>query len=219
MAPTVAVVGAGTLGLAAMKNLKDDGFHVTGFEARSYLGGLWRYNDDGRLSVQESTIFNSSKLRSAFTDFPFDDDVDDFPTWQQMYKYLNSYADHFGLRELVHLNSSVKDVKREGDTWVLVIVGKDGKTREERFDRLLVATGSFTRAKIPHTPGIEKFKGRTLHALNFHESEKFKGQNVLLVGLHATSQDVAKCLVGHAKQVYISHRNGVVIVSSSPNAG
>jgi dimethylaniline monooxygenase (N-oxide forming) len=216
MAPTVAFIGAGPLGLSTIKNLTEDGFEVTGFESRPYLGGLWKYHTDEHISVQESTIFNSSKYRSAFTDFPFGDDVDDFPTWQQIYKYVNDYADHFDVRKRVKLNSYVKSITRDGKQWVVVIMQKDGSRREERFDKVVVANGYFTSAKTPTLEGIEKFKGRASHAINFHGPEKYDGQNVLLVGLHATSQDVMKCLVGHAKKVYLSHRNGVLLVCNGP---
>jgi dimethylaniline monooxygenase (N-oxide forming) len=212
----VGVIGAGPLGLTAMKNLKEDGFDVTGFESRSYVGGLWRYNNDKAISVLESTALNSSRIRSSITDFPFPEEDDDFPTWQQVDKYLNSYADYFGLRETIHLNSFIRSVERDGDKWVLEIV-HDGTSRHERFDKILVATGTFNKPKMPHFEGIECFKGQQLHAVDFHEPEKFNGKNVVLVGLHASSHDVALCLSGHAKQLYLSHRNGVVMVSGYPS--
>ena len=81
MPTKVAVVGAGPLGLMAIKVLKEDGFDVTCYEARDYIGGIWKYSEDEYTSVQESTSFNSSRFRSAISDFPFADDVSDYPTW------------------------------------------------------------------------------------------------------------------------------------------
>lgn len=40
MAVKVAVVGAGVAGLSAMKNFTEDGFDVTTYETRDYVGGL-----------------------------------------------------------------------------------------------------------------------------------------------------------------------------------
>jgi dimethylaniline monooxygenase (N-oxide forming) len=213
MADTVAVIGAGPLGLASIKNFTEEGFDVTGFEARSYLGGLWRYNTDETLSVQETTIFNSSRYRSAFTDFSFGPEVDDFPTWQQFGDYINQYADHFDIRRKVKTDSRVENIERVGKKWKLTIKSKDGSTRTETFDKVAIANGYFTSPRIPKLEGIEKFEGRALHSINFHHPEKFDGKNVLLVGLHATSVDVTTMLHGHAKQVYLSHRNGLLMVS------
>jgi dimethylaniline monooxygenase (N-oxide forming) len=213
MASHVAVIGAGPLGLMALKNMKEDGFDVTGFETRPYVGGLWKYSEDSALSVAESTIFNSSKYRSAISDFPFPPDTDDFPTWQQMHQYLESYCDHFDLRRHILLNSPVTDLSREGNRWVLEISPKGQPTRKEYFDKVVVASGSFVKPKTPKFPGIEKFQGPTTHSLNFHQPSQYKGKTVLIIGLHATTQDVAVALSGHASKLYVSHRNGLVMVS------
>lgn len=214
MAPTVAVIGGGPLGISSIKNLTEEGFDCTGFESRSYLGGVWKYNTDEHLSVQESTIFNSSRYRSSFTDFPFDNDVDDFPTWQQFSRYINDYADHFDVQRKIQINSYVQSVTREDGRWAVSIKRKDGSWRIERFDKVVVANGYFTSPRIPAIEGIEKFSGPALHAINFHHPEQYDGKNVLIIGVHATTQDVVKMLAGHAKQVLLSHRNGILMVSS-----
>ncbi|KAK2597936.1 hypothetical protein N8I77_012688 [Diaporthe amygdali] len=212
MAPRVAVIGAGPLGLMALKNMKEDGLDVTCFEARSWVGGLWNYSEDESLSVAANTIFNSSKYRSAISDYPFPDETDDFPSWRQMWEYLEGYADHFQLRQNIQLNTRVVAFAREGDKWAVELLTKDGGPRREYFDKIAVANGTFTAPKWPEIRGIEKFTGRTLHAINFHRPESFKDQRVLIVGLHASAQDVASGLVGHAAQLYASHRNGVVLL-------
>jgi dimethylaniline monooxygenase (N-oxide forming) len=101
----------------------------------------------------------------------------------------------------------------------LKVEQKDGFQLMEKFDKVIIANGYFTAPKIPKFEGIEKFEGRALHAINFHHPEQYSGENVLLVGLHATTQDVVKMLVGHAKEVYLSHRNGILLVSSTPLPG
>jgi dimethylaniline monooxygenase (N-oxide forming) len=214
MALRVAVIGAGPLGLLSLKNLREDGFDVTAFEARPFIGGIWRYSDDERLSVAESTIFNSSKYRSAFTDFPLPEETDDYPTWQQLNSYLESYCDHFDLRRHIRLSSPVTNLSREGDQWVLDISPPGGAAPlREHFDKVIVAVGSFVSPKQPKLPGIEQLAGPHVHAMNFHQPEQYKGKNVLLVGLHASAQDVANALSGHAAKLYVSHRNGVRFVS------
>lgn len=173
---------------------------------------IWNYSEDESLSVAASTIFNSSKYRSAISDWPFPGDTDDFPTWRQMWEYLQGYADQFQLRPHIQLNTRVTAVARDGDTWAVELLGKDGSSRREHFDKVAIANGSFTAPKWPKLPGIEQFKGRALHAIDFHRPETFKDQRVLLIGLHASAQDVASSLLGHARQLYVSHRNGVTLV-------
>lgn len=177
------------------------------------MNRLWNYSEDEKLSVAEGTIFNSSRHRSAISDYPFPDDTDDFPTWKQMWTYLEGYADHFNLRPHIQLNSPITGLSREGKKWIVEITPKNGTSRRESFDKVAVAIGSFITPKTPKMTGIEKFAGRTLHSVNFHQPKTFKDQRVLLVGLHASSQDVAVGLEPYASQVYVTHRNGVTLVS------
>lgn len=131
------------MGLMATKNLLDGGFDdITCYEARQYVGGLWNCSDDDAISVAEGTRFNNSRFRSAISDFPFPEDTDDFPTWTQMFRYLESYAEHFHLRKHIQLNTRVTRLSRVGEKWVVEVAPKDGEIRHERFDKVIVAVGS-----------------------------------------------------------------------------
>lgn len=109
--PRVAVIGAGPCGLVALKTLKEDGFDVILYERRDYVGGLWKYSTDDSISVADNTEFNSSKFRSALSDFPMPDDMADFPTAKQLYKYFCDYCTHFGLWEHIKLGHEVKKMQ------------------------------------------------------------------------------------------------------------
>ena len=60
---TAAVIGLGAAGLVALKNLKEEGFNVIGFERNAYIGGLWKYSEDEQTSVLNTTVVNISKER------------------------------------------------------------------------------------------------------------------------------------------------------------
>lgn len=52
MVRSVAVIGAGASGLAAVKCCLDEGFEPTCFERTDHIGGLWHYTEQVRfLSV------------------------------------------------------------------------------------------------------------------------------------------------------------------------
>jgi dimethylaniline monooxygenase (N-oxide forming) len=87
---TAAVIGLGPAGLVALKNLKEEGFEVTGFEKNNYIGGLWKYSEGDDTSVLQTTFVNISKERvrflvlysrlqiltlsqACFSDFPYPD--------------------------------------------------------------------------------------------------------------------------------------------------
>ncbi|EXJ58179.1 hypothetical protein A1O7_05604 [Cladophialophora yegresii CBS 114405] len=218
MPVTVAVVGMGPLGLMALKNFKEDGFEVRGFERRHWVGGLWKQSFDTSLSTTANTVFNSSRFRSAISDFPFPDEVDDFPTAKQMWKYFEDYCDAFDLRPRIHFGADVQTFSRKHGKWAVEYV-EDGTTHTEYFDKLAVSPGSFVIPRCPKLRGIETFQGTVLHSIDFPDPATFRGQNVLLVGFHATAQDLVVELAPHAEKVYIAHKNGLVLMSRYTHDG
>ncbi|CAJ2509419.1 Uu.00g144450.m01.CDS01 [Anthostomella pinea] len=209
----VAVIGAGALGLMALKQFREDGFEAVAFETRPYVAGLWKDTDDSTISVLATTILNTSKFRAAISDFPFPEEADVYPTAAQTHAYLEGYADHFELREHIHLNHKVEHILREQDRWILQVQDtKTGTISTRRFDRVCVATGTFTTPRRPKLAGIENFTGKVLHSIDFHGSEPFNGDNVLVIGMHATAQDVTNVLSESAKHVYLSHRHGLLML-------
>lgn len=201
----------------ATKNLVESGFEVTCYESRSYVGGLWNYSEDASISVAESTVFNSSRYRSAISDYPFADDTDDFPTWQQMCRYLEGYADKFQLKKHIQLNCRVDHISRVGNKWKVEVKPKDGDVFSKEFDKVVVAVGTFHTPKYAELPGVEQFAGTKVHSLHFNGiQESFRGKRVLCIGIHATTQDVVVALKNkEAAQVYASHKNGLTLVSDS----
>ena len=73
MMARIAVIGAGASGMTAVKACLEEGLQPIVYEKTGFTGGLWRYHDDdvnGIASVAKSTIINSSKEMSSFSDFP-----------------------------------------------------------------------------------------------------------------------------------------------------
>ncbi|OCT51147.1 hypothetical protein CLCR_11365 [Cladophialophora carrionii] len=213
MPVTVAVVGMGPLGLMALKNFKEDGFEVHGFERRHWVGGLWKQSFDTSLSTTANTVFNSSRFRSAISDFPFPEEVDDFPTAKQMWRYFEDYCDAFELRPRIRFGADVQTFSRKRGKWAVEYI-QNGTSHTEYFDKLAVSPGSFVLPRRPRLKDIETFQGTVLHSIDFPDPSTFQDQNVLLIGFHATAQDLVIELSPHAKKVYIAHKNGMVLVST-----
>lgn len=59
---SVAIVGTGFSGLAALKEFSQAGFDVTAFERFDCVAGIWAYNEDPEIrSVSKNTLINNSK--------------------------------------------------------------------------------------------------------------------------------------------------------------
>ncbi|KAL1953039.1 hypothetical protein VTO42DRAFT_3748 [Malbranchea cinnamomea] len=170
---TVAVIGLGCVGLVSLKNLLDEGFQVTGYERNSYIGGIWKYNNGPHLSALESTVLNISRERigkqSCFTDFPFPDDADPFPTAEQTQKYLEDYAAHFWLWDHIQLNTEVNGIRRDENLnkWEIQLTKSDGQKTTEHYDKLVMATGINQIPSWPKIPGIDGFQGDVIHSISY----------------------------------------------------
>ncbi|KAK5173823.1 uncharacterized protein LTR77_002504 [Saxophila tyrrhenica] len=210
---TVAIVGGGPNGLMALKNFREDGFDATLFESRSWVGGLWKHSTDESISSAATTIFNSSKYRASISDFPMTEEMDDFPTAAQLQKYFERYCGHFGLWPHIKLGSPIKGVSRERDDWAVEVGSNEGsETRIEHFDKVVFACGTFVKPRMPEIAGIEKFAAEAVHSMHFREPSRYKGKNVLVVGLHSSAQDAVTGLAPYASRIYLSHRSGVVLI-------
>ncbi|KAK0103406.1 hypothetical protein ONS95_005431 [Cadophora gregata] len=213
MAIKVAVIGAGGVGLSAMKNFIEDGFDVTTYESRDFVGGLWKDSNDSTISVHSTTIFNTSKYRAGFSDFPLAETDDDYPTAAQLHSWLVRYAEHFNLLPRIELGTKVLNINRVGDQWALKSQKVNtGQVTTEYFDKVCVATGTFFTPKWPKLEGLDKFAGRVIHSIDYHNPEEFKDQRVLIVGMHATAQDVTNSLSEAANHVYLAHRSGLLLL-------
>jgi cation diffusion facilitator CzcD-associated flavoprotein CzcO len=144
---TVAVIGAGSPGLAVLAALRRHGVAADGFERGAQLGGLWRYdNDNGLSSAYASLRTNVSRTRMQYPSFPMPGSYGDFPHHRDMAAYLEAYADAFGLRERVRFGVTVERVEPDPDGgWMVAL--DDGSAR--RYRAVVVAIGLFWSPKLP----------------------------------------------------------------------
>ncbi|PGH04740.1 hypothetical protein AJ80_08470 [Polytolypa hystricis UAMH7299] len=211
---TIAVVGCGVSGLAALKNFREEGFDAVAFDRRSYVGGLWRFSDGLETTVLSTTISNVSRYKNVFTDFPYHR-ADSGPhlTASEVHEYLQAYAKHFGLLDHIRLGSLVSKVKRDrsNKSWELHLVGKDSTEEIVEFDKVAICTGPFSKPYIPSFQGRELYSGRFIHSQAFKNPEEFRGLRVMVIGMGNTATDTATSLVGIANTIHLSHRGGANI--------
>ncbi|EXK24619.1 hypothetical protein FOMG_18667 [Fusarium oxysporum f. sp. melonis 26406] len=215
----VAIVGAGPLGLIATKNFVEEGFDVTTFERNEYVGGLWHITSDPtQTCVLPGTITNTSKLTGVMTDFPMPESYPMYPTGEQIEEYFQSYAKEFKLIRHIKFGTEVVGVSRDETSkmWRLSYRSSskpDAGIQEDTFERLILATGSFSKPSIPNVKGIEGFKGEVLHSQAFKNPAKYKGKNVLVVGLGSTAADsISGFHKAGANKLIVSHRQKVLIL-------
>jgi cation diffusion facilitator CzcD-associated flavoprotein CzcO len=147
---------------------------VVVLDAQSTLGGTWA-------AQRLYPGLKSNNLLGTFEypDFPMSSDI--FPvstgrhiTGDAVYQYLDAYAERFGLKPLLRLETKVisathQDTQEGG--WHLVIANSKEEESKVFARRLIIATGVTSEAWLPHFDGQESFGGRIFHGKYFQQNK------------------------------------------------
>jgi cation diffusion facilitator CzcD-associated flavoprotein CzcO len=210
----VCVIGAGVSGLVTANILKADGFDVVVFDQASSIGGVWT-----AVRTYPELRTNTTREQYAFSDFPYPETVDDFPTAEQVRSYLEAYVDHFDLRDLLRLSTEVVSIahaaantqqSHPGFRVVVRPTGESGESAEPEtlhFDVVAVCNGVFSEPYVPHIEGIERFTGQVLHSSQLTDAALVAGKRVIVVGAGKSALDCATLAVQHAQACTLVFRS------------
>nr|XP_033780956.1 dimethylaniline monooxygenase [N-oxide-forming] 5-like isoform X2 [Geotrypetes seraphini] len=222
----VAVIGAGAAGLCAARHIlaRQDLFAPPAvFESAEQIGGTWVYQEVPSMTDDECPVSSSMyrDLRTnlpkeimAFPDHPFASSLPSFIPHQDVLRYLQSYAERFGILEYVKLHSLVESVKpvlitteHERVSWDVTVrhIKNSPERVTERFHAVMVCSGHYSDPYIPSIPGMEEFEGCLLHSHTYRFPEPFSGQTVALLGAGPSGIDIALELSAVAERVILSH--------------
>ncbi len=207
------IIGAGPSGLVTAKVFHQRGLPFDCFERGSDIGGLWRYENDSGLSPAYASLHtNTSKTKTAFSDFPMPEDYPDFPSHAQLLAYFERYVEHFGFRHTITFRTEVVRVEpAEEGTYDVTVRHRDtGATRTERYGAVIVASGHHWCPNWPEVPGT--FDGEILHARDYRTPDVLRGKRVLVVGVGNSACDIACEAVHYARTVLLSTRRGAHVI-------
>ncbi|KAG9196644.1 hypothetical protein G6011_01765 [Alternaria panax] len=180
---SICIVGAGPAGLAAARSFKQHGCAVTVYEAADRVGGMWRDERGGsgeKCSPEMRT--NLSRYTVAFSDLPWTSvDLDlstpathaptappTFPRAWQVGRYLEAYAQSFGITENLLLGKRVVNASlQENHTWRVISDDGTGQLDSRTFDRLVVASGFFNKPAGTFDPTPSRNLSNIQHSSKF----------------------------------------------------
>jgi hypothetical protein len=183
-------------------------------EKEDRVAGVWNYHPDRPdRPMYRGLRTNLPKEIMQFREFPFrvKTTSSSFVTHQQVAEYLHQYAKQFVLHKYIVYNCEVQQLTclsspsrlstlDTKETWPQIRL--DWKTNGEEptkerqksdiFDAVLVCNGHYSRPQIPPLPGLEYFRGRTMHSVEYDDPMEFQNQRVLCIGGRASGSDVAR---------------------------
>lgn len=211
---SVVVIGAGPVGLAAVKECADLGLDVECYECLEGPGGVFRYEDDREGGVWQDCTLTTSPWVTAFSDFPPQEPSSRHFHHAEYLSYLQAYIDTFQLQPYLRFGHTVTSVTlTDDDTWLVEVRDEHaGETFSRRVDRIAVCTGQNTHPKQVDLPGVETFTGEVRHVANYKRPEGLQGRRVVVVGLGESAVDVATEASEVAEATYLAIPRGKFII-------
>ncbi|XP_010045596.3 flavin-containing monooxygenase FMO GS-OX-like 9 [Eucalyptus grandis] len=177
-------------------------------------------------SMYKSQRFVWPREIMGFTDFPFlvkkDRDMRRFPGHRELLLYLQDFVDWFGLRELIRFNTRVEHVGmvnygEYGKDLRWVVKSKeittkgdddnDEKMVEEVFDAVVVATGHYSRPRMPSIKGMGTWKRKQFHSHIYRVPEPCRDEVVVVVGNFVSGQEISMELAEVGREVHLSAKS------------
>ena len=224
----VAIIGAGAAGLATARaflannnnNNNNVQFKVSIFESRTRPGGIWDYHestnngDTKARPMYRQLRTNLPKELMAFREYPWIGTDDSYVTHTEVKKYLDGYCREFGLDAWIQYGCTVQQLtlmdKEEEEEWAQMGLqwknnnDDDGETHKQTFDIVCVCNGHYALPSFPKLDGIDCFKGKVIHAIEYDNADEYIGKTVLCVGARASGADIAREIGLVANKVYLS---------------
>ncbi|XP_047360681.1 flavin-containing monooxygenase FMO GS-OX5 isoform X4 [Vespa velutina] len=164
-----AVIGAGAAGLAALRHFASGTYkdEIVCYEKTEEIGGTWVYREETGLdrynlpihtSMYKSLRTNLPKEVMGFPDFPIPDRPESYLTRNEILQFLNSYCDHFKLREYIRFLHHVEYVEptSEDRKWSVKVKNlKENVVKTETFDAIMVCNGHYFEPFIPNLKGMD----------------------------------------------------------------
>jgi hypothetical protein len=134
-----------------------------------------------------------------------------YPNRQQIVSQITELWKCYGLESKTKFDTCVENVyKDEKGRWMI------NNTSEGRYDGIIAAVGTCGDAKMPHIPGMGKFKGEICHSSDL-TGKQAKGKSMIIIGGGASAVEALE-FASHeeADKTYILARSDKWIIPRNP---
>jgi putative flavoprotein involved in K+ transport len=195
----IAIVGAGSAGLATAALLQRSGLSAVLLEAGPEPGAAWRGRYD-RLRL------HTPRLLSGLPGMRIPRRYGRWVARDDLLAYLRDYVETQGLD--VRTSTRVERIDRGDDGWRLETA--DGAVDAET---VIVATGYNGAPFVTDWPGKDAFAGELVHSSAYRSPTPYRGRDVLVVGAGNSGAEIAHDVAdGGARSAKLSVRTPPQIV-------
>lgn len=152
---------------------------------------------------------------------PWPEGTEPFVSQRRLEQYIQTLAESHGVDAVTLFHTRIDEARKtpDGAKWEIRSValekGGDGiqfTEKVQQFDLLVVASGHYNMPRVPDIAGLKDwnvaYPGRVTHSKQYRLSDKYRGQNMLVLGAGVSAMDICRELDGVANKVYQSVRGG-----------
>ncbi|MGQ0620528.1 MAG: flavin-containing monooxygenase [Panacagrimonas sp.] len=219
------VIGAGLSGLYQTYRLREMGYRVLGVEGSDDVGGVWHHNRyPGCRIDSESEVYGYFWNDQLMQEWNWSER---FAAQPEVLRYIHRAAEIMDIRKDFLFNAKVNSAvfDEENDLWTLRFVQPHRAPVTARF--VFSALGPLSWPQMPNIPGINTFKGQSIHTAAWpHDPDggtgpaklDFAGKRVGVIGVGSTGvqviQELAK-VAGHLT-VFVRDPNWCTPLGNGP---
>ncbi|GMI98086.1 YUCCA 10 [Hibiscus trionum] len=186
MEQVVVIVGAGPSGLATSACLSAHSIPHVILEREDVYASLWKKRAYSRLKLH---------LAKEFCALPFKPHSPDSPTYipkDMFVDYLDKYVETFNIQPRYHRSVESASYKEADRKWRIEARNlESGAVEVYLAEFLVIASGENSGKYIPDLPGLDTFKGETIHSKDYKSGAKYKNNDVLVVGCGNSGMEIA----------------------------
>ncbi|MGS2811213.1 flavin-containing monooxygenase [Nocardia sp. MW-W600-9] len=180
MKPSIAVIGSGFGGLAAVIALKKRGFDdIVVFEKADEVGGVWRENTYPGAACD---------VPSPFYSYSFEPN----PRWPHRFSrqpaildYIRDVAEKYDVRRHIRFGTEVTGAAFDDASGKWTVHLDSGDAVE--VDVVVPAVGQLSRPALPAIDGRESFAGTAFHSAEWNHDIDLTGKRVAVIGTGASA--------------------------------
>ncbi|GMI98087.1 YUCCA 10 [Hibiscus trionum] len=186
MEQVVVIVGAGPSGLATSACLSAHSIPHVILEREDVYASLWKKRAYSRLKLH---------LAKEFCALPFKPHSPDSPTYipkDMFVDYLDKYVETFNIQPRYHRSVESASYDEADRKWRIEARNlESGAVEVYLAEFLVIASGENSAKYIPELPGLDTFKGETIHSKDYISGAKYQNNDVLVVGCGNSGMEIA----------------------------
>ena len=209
--PEVIVIGSGQAGLSIAARLKQQNIDTLIVDKNERVGDNWR-NRYHSLKLHNQTHVN----HLPYMPFP-----STWPTYipkDKLAGWFEYYVESMELNVWTNTKFIGAEYNENKKHWNVKLKLSNGTIKIMKPKHIVMAVGVSSVPNRNKIPGINDYKGKVIHSVDYDSGKHFDGKNVLVYGTGTSAHDVAQDLYVHGANVKIVQRSPSMVVNVEPSA-